>query len=171
MNADRALFEKLGFELFQTEESAVEHCAREAARLMGTPLASPLLQVAGHAKASLSSLPSSVRARPRMKLGRALGGVMSVVRNAFVDRMIDRERSFRGTLLGMRHGIDLVRTLGPVGKRAGDAELVHWCDRWLMARVPLVEDCAAQLSWFSAHAEFACERGTATVGGQPLASL
>lgn len=170
MNADRALFEKLGFELFQTEESALEHCAREAARLTGTPLASPLLQVAGHAKAGLASLPGSLRARPRLKLGKALGGLLSVLRQAVVDRMIDRERSYRGTLLGMRHGVDLVRTLLPVAERTGDTELVHWCERWLMARVPLVEDCAAQLDWFAAHPELACERGTVAVGGMRHAS-
>jgi hypothetical protein len=160
MSAERDLFRKLARELFQTETSAVVHGRREASRLAGTPVASALLQIAAHAEASLATLPPSFRQDMTLKLGEPVGKLFSNVRQLFVDRMIDRERSFRGTLLGCRHGIDLVRLLQPLAVRLGEASLAEWCTNWLETRERLVEQATRQLTWFASHAEEAVQSGT-----------
>ena len=42
------------------------------------------------------------------------------MRHFVVDRFVDVEQSYRGTLLGMRHGLDLVRLLREVADDEGD---------------------------------------------------
>ena len=71
---------------------------------------------------------------------------------------IDAERSYRGTLLGMRHGADLVRIFEATAARAGQGELVRWAQNWLRQREPLVKEAERELVWYAAHAERALAR-------------
>ena len=66
-----------------------------------------------------------------------------------LDRLIEPERSYRGTLAGMRHGVDLVELIFQVAQVQGRRELQQWCARWLTERRPLVEAVAAELAWFA----------------------
>ncbi len=140
-------------ELFQTERSASLHPIREAERLGDIPPAHALRRVAEHALGILARLPVLARAHalPVSTAGERAGGLFSFVRDALADRLIDPERSYRGTLLGMRHGIDLVRLMRDTAHAASDEDLEVWCGVWLDERTPLVEACAERLAWFAAH--------------------
>ena len=80
------------------------------------------------------------------------------------DRMISAERSYRATLLGQRHGLDLVRSLRQVALAADDASLAMFCDGWIAQRTPLVEAVAARLSWFAANPDRAMASAREGVG-------
>jgi hypothetical protein len=160
-SAHQELLHTLFIELFQTEQSADVHSRREADRLDSTPPANALRAVADHAHAALGEF--SALAEPRgfsaTRAGMAVGSFFSQVRDLLADRLIDRERSYRGTLLGMRHGMDLVRSLRDVADVAGDAALTTALDAWLRARAPLVDNVAAELAWFARNPERALEGG------------
>jgi hypothetical protein len=160
MSAEHDLLRKLARELHQTETSAVVHGRREASRLPGTPVATALLQIAAHAEESLTTLPAPFKQDSALKLGQPVGRLFSSLRQLVVDRVIDRERSFRGTLLGYRHGIDLVRLLLPLAHGLGEVPLAQWCETWLERRSALVEEATRQLEWFARHAREAVEPGT-----------
>lgn len=160
MTPEQDLLRKLARELYQTETSAVVHGRREASRLPGTPVASALLQIAAHAEQSLASLPPAFQHDSTLKLGQPVGRLFSNLRQLVVDRVLDRERSYRGTLLGCRHGVDLVRLLLPLANALGEEELASWCARWLETREQLVEHATLQLEWFARHAKEAVEPGT-----------
>jgi hypothetical protein len=140
-------------ELFQSERSASLHPLREAERLGDVPPAHALRRVAEHAGGILERLPDLARAHrlPVSHAGKRIGELFSDVRELFADRLIDPERSYRGTILGMRHGIDLVALLGATASAAGDEELAGFCAVWREERLPLVEACAEQLAWFATH--------------------
>jgi len=155
--ASTKLFKRLGHELFQTETSAALHCRREAERLAGTPPAEALLAVANHAQDVLRELPalSALSSVPESKGGTLVGRIFSELRDKFADRVIDSERSYRGTLLGARHGVDLVRLLRSTAQQNGDAPLKAFCEVWLERRSPLVERVAEELDWFAQNPEAA----------------
>ena len=160
-DALQELLHTLFIELFQTEQSADVHSRREADRLGNEPPAKALRAVADHAKGALSQL--TALAEPRgfsaTRGGMAVGSFFSMVRNLLADRLIDRERSYRGTLLGMRHGMDVVRSIHFVANAAGDTTLVAALDSWLRVRAPLVNNVAAELAWFAINPEHALEGG------------
>lgn len=147
-------------ELFQTERSAYRHPIREAARLGDVPPAIALRAVAAHANEVLDELPELARARgfTIAGVGAVIGEVFSDVRHFFADRLIDRERSYRGTLLGMRHGIDLVRLLRASAEDESDTELASWCERWANVRERLVAGVERELDWFGHHQTFAARQ-------------
>lgn len=151
--ADHAWLANLVRELFQTEESAKEHPMLEAERLGEVPPAVALRAVAAHARRTLAELPSLVRRHdlPVSNGGRRVGAAFSTIRNRFADLMLTAERSYRGTLLGMRHGVDLVILIQSVARMEGDGGLANWCDHWLERRRPLVEAAAQELAWFAAN--------------------
>lgn len=154
------LLESLTRELAQEETSASVHTRKEAARLRDTPLASALLAVAEHAEERLAALPDAMR-QPTNVLGEAAGRAFSFVRDLIVDRTLTRERSYRGTLLGMRHGLDLVKALRDVAVATGEQTIANWCEAWLATREPLVERAAELSAWFAAHRETAMESALA----------
>jgi len=143
--------------LFQTEVSAQRHCQREADRLGDTAPAQALRAVAGHAAAVLEQLPGLVRRNglPFSRGAMLMGQAFSEMRDKVADFLIDSERSYRGTLLGCRHGIDVVRTISLVAARTGNLELDAFCTAWLTTRQVLVERLEDELSWFVAHPEAA----------------
>ena len=160
-DALQELLHTLFIELFQTEQSADVHSRREADRLGSEPPAKALRAVADHAHAALIEF--SALAEPRgfsaTRGGMVVGSFFSLVRNLLADRLIDRERSYRGTLLGMRHGMDVVRSIHFVANAAGDTALVAALDNWLRVRAPLVNNVAAELAWFAINPEHALEGG------------
>lgn len=81
--------------------------------------------------------------------GRAFGQLFSVLRHYVFDRLIDVERSYRGTLLGFHHGLSVTRLLHDVAENLDEREMVKFCDDWLAERVPLVEAAERELRWFA----------------------
>lgn len=142
-------------ELFQTEESAKDHPLIEAQRLGDVPPAEALRAVSAHARRALAELPPLVRRHdlPVSNGGRSVGAAFSAVRDHLADLMLTAERSYRGTLLGMRHGVDLVILIQSVARAEGDVSLANWCGHWLERRRPLVEAAAHELAWFAANPE------------------
>jgi hypothetical protein len=144
------LREKLCRELAQSERSATVHTAREARRLGEVWPAVTLRAISEHAEAIRPGLEGLLARQPiGRRLGRAVGEAFSVVRHFLFDRLIDAERSFRGTLLGLRHGVDVVRLLREVGLRQLDHRLVRWCDEFLVDRMCLLEQAEQSLAWFA----------------------
>lgn len=164
-DAHQELLHTLFIELFQTEQSADVHSRREADRLDNEPPAKALRAVADHAKGALIEL--TALAEPRgfsaTRAGMAVGSFFSAVRNILADRLIDRERSYRGTLLGMRHGLDVVRSVRFVAEAAGDTALAATLDAWLRVRAPLVDNVAAELAWFARNPDRALEGGKGSI--------
>lgn len=151
--ADHAWLANLIRELFQTEQSAKEHPIIEAERLGDVPPAAVLRAVAAHAEAALAELPPLVVRHdlPVSEGGKTVGAAFSAIRDHFVDLLLNVEKSYRGTLLGMRHGVDLVELVQYVAREEGDVELARWCASWLEQRRPLVEAAARELAWFAAN--------------------
>jgi len=153
----RKLLHRLGRELFQTETSARLHCRREAERLGEVPPARVLLTAAGHADESLKSMMEHTKRweLPLSIAGAVVGVVFSTTRDLVLDRLLSSEQSYRGTLLGMKHGVDLVRLINQLAQREGDFELLEWTDDWLRRREPLVQEAEAQLGWFADNVDVA----------------
>jgi hypothetical protein len=142
-------------EFFQTERSAERHPELEAQRLSDTPLAEPLRAVSKHATASLAELSrlAAARGHEGSRFGARIGRLFSTIRDRFADHLIDAERSYRGTLLGIRHGVDLVSLVAAAARARGDAELADFCAGWLQTRTRLVDELQQRLAWFAEHPE------------------
>lgn len=143
---------KLCRELAQSEYSADVHTRREARRLGDVPPAAALLALGQHAREQRPRFDTIARRRqPRrgIQIARAVGEMFSTLRNLVFDRMVDTERSYRGTLLGFRHGVDVTRLLREVAIRLGDDRLRQFCDEWLEQRLSLVHSAEKQLAWFA----------------------
>jgi hypothetical protein len=81
------------------------------------------------------------------------GATFSTLRLLVADRVADRvycaERAFRGALLDLRHGLDVVRVLREVARLEELFALIRWSDDWLSGRRTLVARVEAQLAWFA----------------------
>jgi hypothetical protein len=154
MNDLDALRGKLTRELAQSEQSARVHPVREARRLGDVPPAMALLALSDHAVAMSSRLDSLMRRRGQrtgLRLGHAVGRLFSALRHGLFDRLIGAERSYRGTLLGFHHGLDVARLLREVAHRTGDLPLATFCDDLLGQRTALLERAEQSLAWFADH--------------------
>lgn len=149
----RRLIATLIRELFQTENSARLHPAREARRLGDVPPARSMLALSAHAAAVLDELPGVAAScgLPPSVGGLTAGRVFSEARDKAIDLFLTAEKSYRGTLLGLRHGVDLVKLLRDTAEAADDHMLVAFCNRWLAKRVPLLADATGDLAWFGAR--------------------
>lgn len=149
----QTLQDNLTRELFQTETSALRHSNREADRLGDTPPAVALRQVAAHASSILEQLPALAERNAMIlsKGGAAVGELFSQLRDKFADALIDSERSYRGTLLGMQHGLGVVHLLRHFAAVNGKPDLAQFCLSWIAVRTPLVEAVRDQLQWFAEH--------------------
>lgn len=166
INPHRALLESLFVELIQSERSAELHPRREALRLGDSTPARALMSVSRHAISARVELLEMASARGVHGLtGRTIGEIFSALRHWFADALMERERAYRATLLGMRHGLDLVKLLRATAESADDVELAGWCTEWLGVREPLVEEVCCQMAWFGWHPEAAIQRR----GGPQLA--
>jgi hypothetical protein len=153
--SQRTLLDNLTRELFQTEASALRHGTREADRLGNSPPAAALRAVARHAKSVTEQLPALAE-RNQMIVstgGFLTGELFSQVRDKLADMLIDSERSYRGTLLGMRHGLDVVTLLAQFADTVGNVDLADFCANWLNTRTVLVENVKEELRWFAIHAD------------------
>lgn len=151
VNPLRKLYSKLCRELAQSERSGVIHTRREARRLGDTPPARALRALGAHAAVSLPRFEEILAPTHTLGLlaGRRVGDLFSTLRHFLFDRLIDLERSYRGTLLGFHHGIGTVRLLREVAERRGNHAVVEFCDRWLAERVPLLDAAERELHWFA----------------------
>ena len=161
----QALLHTLLVELFQTEESYVQQCRREAARNTDPGLATPvaaMVAAAGIAESSLARLRELATARgiESTEKGKLLGALFSSIREHIADRAINSERSWRLTVMGMRHGIDVLSSVREVARTTGDAELVAYCDDTHRQLKPLVDDAATACAWFARHPAQAMETAT-----------
>jgi len=140
-------------ELFQSERSAMRHPRIEAERLGSGPPAQAMLAVAEHAKGAFANLRAAARTNdlPVSWFGVAVGSFFSMVRNGVVDRIIDTERSYRGTLLGIRHGVDVMKLIRRVADASGHVELAGLATRWLEEREALVDRVESAMGWFAEH--------------------
>ena len=154
-------------ELFQTENSARLHPVIEAERLGEVPPAQVLRAVAAHASEALDELPPLLARHelPVSEAGKLVGAALSSLRDHFIDLLINMEKSYRGTLIGMRHGVDLVELVQYTAREQGDNRLADWCEVWIARRRPLVEAAARELAWFAANPVLARE----PVKANPLA--
>lgn len=153
------LREKLCRELAQSERDAVVHTEREARRLGEAPPALALRAISEHASALRSQFDEVCGSDQSvgLKIGRAVGSLFSALREVLFDRMIDSERSFRATLLGCRHGVDVARLLREVALREGNARLVDFCDAMLIDRLCMIEHAEQTLAWFADEPALALE--------------
>ncbi len=163
MKSLRKLKEKLCRELAQSEHSAIVQPRREARRLGDIPPAHALLAISEHASAVRPRLEALIEGRrtggPGFAIGRAAGSMLSTLRHFVLDRLIDTQRSYRGTLLGVDHGIDIVRMLAEITMRDGDEHLATFCAEWLRERLVLVENARRELAWFTDDPKFAMQSG------------
>lgn len=152
MQSIERLRDKLGRELAQSEHDAVVHCAREARRYGGQPPAQAMRAISSHARAIRPRLAPLWRAQPTgVRLGRAVGELFSLTRHLVLDWLIDAERSYRATLLGLRHGLDAARLLREVARVQHDDAAVACCDQLLDERATLLDAATAELRWFAEH--------------------
>ena len=160
----RELLISLFRELRQAERSAELHARREGERLTGAPLAA-LTAVSAHATGVNRALPELLRAEklPLGRVGSAVGALFSTIREAVADRLVEHERSYRGTLLGLRHGLDTVRMIRHVADACGRVEIGGFCTRWIAEREPLIAQVEHAMSWFAHHPKRAVARATSAV--------
>jgi hypothetical protein len=142
-------------ELYQTETSAAVHCRREAARLGDAPPAQTMRAISDHAKLALAELPALCEREglPVSLAGSFTGSLFSELRDKVFDRLIQSERSYRGTLLGTRHGIDVVKMVELTADAAHNVGIVSFCQGWLTTRTVLVQRAEEAMSWFAQHPE------------------
>ncbi len=125
--------------------------------------------VAAHATRALAELRVMADAR-HIHVGATttkLGRTFSALRNRFADLALRREQSYRFTILRIRHGFDLVRSLKLIASRLEDAELERWADQWLEERGQLVRQAEEELAWFARfpRAAMAPVKNTTPAGG------
>jgi hypothetical protein len=153
---------KLCRELAQSEHDARIHPRREAGRLGDTPPGRALRAIATHAAGTYPRYAALMQRRGRrigLGLGRTVGALFSALRHAIFDRVIDTERSYRATLLGLRHGVDVMRLLRAVAAREGDLYLAAYCDDVLAERLALLDRAEHALGWFADRPAFALRSG------------
>ncbi|HEX7667810.1 MAG TPA: hypothetical protein VF407_24955, partial [Polyangiaceae bacterium] len=111
------------------------------------PPAAAFIAVSVHAQASEKELRRLAKERDctPSKLGLAFGSLFSISRHRVADATLTAERSYRATLLGMHHGVDLVSLFACAAREEEDDELADWCEKWLTTRSLLVDEATAQL--------------------------
>ena len=140
-------------EMQQTERSALLHCGKEATRLGSHGPIAPLQAIVTHAtevEPKLTELVIEQRV-PWPRVGDLAGRAMSFLRSVGFEGLAGHERSYRGTLLGVRHGMDVARMLRQVAINAANRPIAAFASEWLAGREPLILPLADGLRWFAAH--------------------
>ena len=145
-------------ELFQTERSAERHPEVEADRLGDVPPAIPMRLVSAHATNALAKLEGLAKERgfdvaSAGKAGKGVGEMFSQVREKVADLVLTNQVSYRGTLLGIRHGIDLMKLVHQAAE--DDEELRAWATEWLDERTYLATSVEKELAWFGDNPDVA----------------
>ncbi|MBA3542463.1 MAG: hypothetical protein H0T79_22800 [Deltaproteobacteria bacterium] len=153
---------KLCRELVQSELDAVIHTAHEARRLGDAPPAEVMRMISEHARVVHPRLLELAGDQPiGVAMGYAVGALFSFVRQIAIDRIIRVERSYRGTVLGLKHGVDVARMLQRVAIEDGELDLARWCERVIAERQWLIECAESTFGWFVGHREVATRSGLA----------
>jgi hypothetical protein len=141
-------------EVLQVENLAVRQCQREAERLGPTAPADTLLAIGAHAEGTLTAL-LSVCAREGLQTdrGSAVGVWLWGLRERIADLLVQSEASFRSTLLGVRHGVGLMRVVSSNAGAASKLALAEFCSVWLSTRTVLLRRAEAELDWFARNPE------------------
>ena len=141
---------KLLREVSQSEHDAYLHTHREATRLGPCPPARAFEAISQHADGMRKRLQVLMRGQ---SFGHALGilvaDTFSNLRHYGVDRVLSRERSYRATLLGLRHGVDATHLLRFASRELGDDEITTFCDDLIVVREPSLVRAVAALEWFA----------------------
>ncbi|HEY6036059.1 MAG TPA: hypothetical protein VIV58_17405 [Kofleriaceae bacterium] len=150
------LYDKLARELLQSEHDAHLHGMREAQRQADRP-ARAMLAIAYHAQRTELELRRLVVPHQPVGAMAALGvaKTFSHLRHFALDRLLAHERTYRATLLGMRHGLDAAHLLSAVADRARRGEVRDFCDRLIEERTPLIEAAVEVVGWFADHPRLA----------------
>jgi len=149
------LRDKLCREIAQAEHDARIHTRREAGRLGDVAPGRALLAISEHA-AEVEPLLAKVAHQPiGLHIARVVADVFSAARHFLFDRLIDSDRSFRATLIGLKHGVDATRLLREVVLLTNDVELLKFCDLILVERLCLIEDAEQAMSWFAENSALA----------------
>ena len=155
-NAIDRLREKLCRELAQSEYDAVIHSRREASRYGAEPPAQVLRTIAAHAVEVKPRL-DEMWAGQSVGIGAAhvVGELFSSMRHFAFDWLIDAERSYRATILGLRHGLGVAVLLREVLIQQRDRSAQQVCADLVEVRTRLVCDAERELRWFAEHPDAA----------------
>src|SRR4029079_18329455 len=92
-----------------------------------------------------------------------IGATLATLRQLVTERIHDSERAYRGALLDLRHGLDVVRVVREIARLEELFALIRWCDDWLATRRTLVARVETQLAWFADQAFLPQEPQTSAV--------
>lgn len=147
-------------EAFQTEESAVRHCSREAERLGKVSPGIAMRDIAEHARRILPRLRELAQTRgvELAEAGSGIARTFSMARAMATDIALSQEKSYRGTLLGIHHGIGTFLLLEDAAVASGDQVLADFCAAWLAERARLAADVERELAWFAQNPDTALSR-------------
>jgi hypothetical protein len=150
MQSDRRrLLDKLLRELVRSEAQAIEHAPREGRRLGEVPPVAALREVAAHAVEMRPRFHQLLEGHNLTTAKHGVAATLATLRQLVTDRISEPERAYRGALLDLRHGLDVVRVLRDVARLEELFALIRWCDDHLAARRTLVARVEAQLAWFA----------------------
>lgn len=166
------LREKLCRELAQSEHDAIIHCCREASRYGAQAPGQVLRVIADHARELRPRLDWLWRGKQPLgvRAGRVVAEIFSAVRHFAVDWMIDAERSYRATLLGLEHGLGVARLLREVFVQQQDYDALRVCDELIEGRTRLLARAADRLRWFAEHPDVALRSSRGKLGTRSRAS-
>ncbi|HEY0251537.1 MAG TPA: hypothetical protein VGC41_08420 [Kofleriaceae bacterium] len=146
------LHRKLGRELLQSERDCRLHTRREAHRQGPGAPSEALLAIAHHADACEPRLVELLAASPlELGVARAVAHAFSNLRYGFFDRVLAHERTYRATLLGVRHDLDLAKLLFSVADRREMTGMRRFLSEMVPRRAALLVDAVAALEWFADH--------------------
>ncbi|HEY0253851.1 MAG TPA: hypothetical protein VGC41_20115 [Kofleriaceae bacterium] len=141
---------KVGRELLQAERSCRVHARREAKRQGAGAPADAMLALAQHADRCESQLEALLGLPRRGVLAaRVAAYAFTNVRHGLTDRFIAHERTYRVTLLGIRHGLDAARLLSSIADREDMPDLATYLENLVAERTRLFESAVAALEWFA----------------------
>lgn len=153
------LRDKLCREIARAEHDARIHTRREAGRLGDVAPGRALFAISEHASEVEPVFAKLTQQPLGLHVARAVADAFSAARHFFFDLLIDSERSYRATLLHLKHGIDAMRLLREVVLLTNDVALLKFCDLILVERLCLIEDAEQAMSWFAENSALALRSG------------
>lgn len=158
------LLDKLCRETAQSEYDAHLHTRRHARRLGDCPPGDALVAISQHAEAAWPRfvVAASLERGLGIELARWTAMLFSNLRHFALDRIIDAQRAYRATLLGLVHGIDCARLMRQVALLRGERALVTWCDDVIPEREDLLQHASRALLWFASEPAVALRASSRT---------